>query len=322
MVGRLGVGALMAFVLVERRRRDPLAPLDLFTSGQFSAGHGLCLRDLPGVVLVGLGVALAGPPLTATVLDAAGGERAGVASALNNTAARVAGLLAVAGLPLATRLSGDAYRDAAKLTDAYRSVMWIAAAVCASGGPGRHPDSLWADDRADDGRLLSPGRAPASAAGCRSGAASGPLGSRAPPRSRDQTGSESGCVTLSSRRTSSAGTPTNSVPIFRRKVHRGASGGPTTPTATTVPGCASGSVPWITRAPITLVASMAGKATRRCDPRAACCGADDVGRRATRSRRLAIAPGSGFAMFSGPIRLYASTSSVSPAVSPAIVASG
>jgi EmrB/QacA subfamily drug resistance transporter len=219
LIGLAGVVALAALVLVELDRTDPLMPLDLFATRQFSvanvltfivyaalagpllflfplqlqvslgyspieagaalipltvltlllsaragrldqrigprvpltagtllASGGLALLAdvapgsgyvpgvLPGVVLVGLGVALAGAPLTATVMGAAGEERAGVASALNNTVARVAGLLAVALLPIVTGLTGDAYRDPAQLTDAYESVMWLAAALCAAGG--------------------------------------------------------------------------------------------------------------------------------------------------------------------------------------------
>jgi MFS family permease len=120
--------------------RVPLTAGTLLASGglallaDVAPGSGYAPGVLPGVVLVGLGVALAGAPLTATVMGAAGEERAGVASALNNTVARVAGLLAVALLPILTGLTGDAYRDPAQLTDAYESVMWLAAALCAAGG--------------------------------------------------------------------------------------------------------------------------------------------------------------------------------------------
>jgi hypothetical protein len=46
------------------------------------------------------------------VLASVEAARAGVASGVNNTAARIAQLLVVAGLPLAVGLSGDAYQDA------------------------------------------------------------------------------------------------------------------------------------------------------------------------------------------------------------------
>jgi hypothetical protein len=53
---------------------------------------------LPGVLVLGLGLAATVAPLTATVL-AAPSEEAGVASAVNNDVARTAGLLAIAVLP-------------------------------------------------------------------------------------------------------------------------------------------------------------------------------------------------------------------------------
>src|SRR4051794_6421276 len=51
---------------------------------------------LPAVLVFGLGLALTVAPLTAAVLGGVAEEHAGVASALNNTTARVGGLLAIA----------------------------------------------------------------------------------------------------------------------------------------------------------------------------------------------------------------------------------
>jgi predicted MFS family arabinose efflux permease len=59
-------------------------------------GGGFWSDVLPGMLLLGVGMTIAVPPLTTIVMNSAGEGRAGAASGVNNTAARVAGLLAIA----------------------------------------------------------------------------------------------------------------------------------------------------------------------------------------------------------------------------------
>ena len=78
---------------------------------------------LPGVLLFALGLTTLVAPLTAAVLGAVDDSHAGLASGVNNAAARAGALLAIAALPLLVGLTGEAYENPADLTAAYRSSM-------------------------------------------------------------------------------------------------------------------------------------------------------------------------------------------------------
>jgi hypothetical protein len=95
------------------------------------------LRDLiPALLLLGLGFAVAVAPLTAAVLADAGDQDAGIASAVNNAVARVAGLIGVSmvGIVVAGSMVGDTFARNSESIDAFQRVMIICAVLLAAGG--------------------------------------------------------------------------------------------------------------------------------------------------------------------------------------------
>jgi EmrB/QacA subfamily drug resistance transporter len=214
-LGVIGVVALAAFLMVEARKANPMVPLDIFRSQQFSGANAVtfavyaalgtvtfllvvhlqtdlgysaleagasllpitaCMLLLsaragalaqrigprlpmtvgplvvavgmvllgrvdpgttywetvfPAALVLGIGLSLTVAPLTATVLGAVEDSHAGIASAINNSVARIAGLLAVAVLPAAAGLTAAQGLD---LVDGFSRAMYIAAVLSAVGG--------------------------------------------------------------------------------------------------------------------------------------------------------------------------------------------
>jgi EmrB/QacA subfamily drug resistance transporter len=215
--GAAGVVVAVAFVLVEKRRADPMLPLSIFSSRQFTtvnlvtlcvyaafggffflvtlqlqvvAGYSalqagtallpttglmllfssrsgqladkigprvpltvgplLCATGmllilrvgehssyvadvLPALIVQGTGMVTLVAPLTATVLASVDTGKAGLASGVNNAAARAAGLIAVAALPLLAGMGPEVYRSAPKFDHAFDKAMPICAGVLVAG---------------------------------------------------------------------------------------------------------------------------------------------------------------------------------------------
>ncbi len=122
-----------------------IGPRWLMTAGSLTCAAGMLLMTrigvhasyvldvLPAVCVFGLGLSAVVAPLTATVLASAEVRHAGVASGVNNAVARAAGLLAVAGLPLAVGLTGPDYQSAALFEGGFRAAMVVCAGLLVAG---------------------------------------------------------------------------------------------------------------------------------------------------------------------------------------------
>lgn len=213
----LGVIALFAFLIVERRVADPMLPPEIFRSRQFSGANAATLANylaigamffflslqlqgvlgysaleagaatipatlimlgfspragklgqrigprlpmtagpvvlaagllmlsglgrggqyltdvLPGVIVFGIGMTIFVAPLTTAVLGALPDDQAGIASAVNNAAARFAQLLSSAALPAAAGLTAATAVGSQAFSDGYQTAMQIAAGVALAG---------------------------------------------------------------------------------------------------------------------------------------------------------------------------------------------
>jgi len=82
---------------------------------------------VPALLVMGTGMVVLVAPLTATVLASVDTARAGLASGINNAAARAAGLIAIAALPLLAGMGAEAYRSAGAFDHAFdRAMGWCA----------------------------------------------------------------------------------------------------------------------------------------------------------------------------------------------------
>jgi MFS family permease len=132
------IGSPWAGALGERA--GPRLPM---TVGPLIAAAGLALMArivpgatylgavLPAVGVFGVGLAITVAPLTAAVLCAVPDAYAGTASGVNNAIARVAGLLAIAVLPVAAGIRAGPGQP---LGPGFSLAMVILAVICALGG--------------------------------------------------------------------------------------------------------------------------------------------------------------------------------------------
>jgi EmrB/QacA subfamily drug resistance transporter len=146
----MGFGASFSGALADR-----LGPRLLLTVGPIIAASGFAMLAFadprqsywvgvfPPILLQAVGMAITVPPLTSTVMAAAGEARAGIASGVNNAVARVGGLLAVAALGAALFASFSYHLAGlapAQVNEALNAVM--------SGQPGANREAIAAFEHA------------------------------------------------------------------------------------------------------------------------------------------------------------------------------
>ncbi|MFD9816053.1 MFS transporter [Streptomyces sp. NPDC059080] len=104
-----------------------LCAVGMLLMTRVGAGASYVVDVLPALVVLGAGMVTLVAPLTATVLASVDVDRAGLASGINNAAARAAGLVAIAALPLLAGMGPQAYRSADAFGVAFRRAMpWCA----------------------------------------------------------------------------------------------------------------------------------------------------------------------------------------------------
>jgi EmrB/QacA subfamily drug resistance transporter len=138
-------GLMLVLSPIAGRATARVGPRLLMAVGSLIAAGGMLLFTrvkpgahyatsvLPAAVVFGIGLACFVAPLTSVALSALGEKRAGLASGVNNAVARLAGLLAVAGIPLAAGLGGVHELAGAAISNGFTRAMIICAALCATG---------------------------------------------------------------------------------------------------------------------------------------------------------------------------------------------
>jgi MFS family permease len=89
---------------------------------------------LPGVVVLGLGLAATVAPLTATALGSVSDSHSGVASAVNNCVARLGGLIAVAAIPAIAGITRGSYLHPSSFAAGFRNAALVAGGLSVLGG--------------------------------------------------------------------------------------------------------------------------------------------------------------------------------------------
>lgn len=135
-------GLMLAFSSRSGAVAQRIGPRTPMTVGPFVIAAGMVLLSriapgssyvadvLPGVLVVGVGLTITVAPLTTAVLGAVEDAHAGIASAINNAVARIAGLLAVAVVPAVAGLAGEGL----SWTEGFGPALEISAAVTATAG--------------------------------------------------------------------------------------------------------------------------------------------------------------------------------------------
>ena len=125
LVSRVGVRWLMVAGIL-------LIAGSQFWLAQVHPGSGYVETILPAALVRGLGLGLMVTPLTAAVLAAVADSDLGEASAINDAAARVGGVLMVALVPLLIGVTAGSSLTAA-LTHGYRQAMIAMGGLCVAG---------------------------------------------------------------------------------------------------------------------------------------------------------------------------------------------